>query len=489
MNLKSFIKNNLSPLLMVLVFGLLFVISMQNGYFWDNIQQTSKEAHWFYLNHFQSLLMPGQNSGSEIVATGYHPPLMGIMTAILWNIFGYKLWVSHAFILFWAVVLFFQLWKLLSAFFNKKTIGWVFMIVLLEPTVLSQFSIASPDFILFVAFVISLRSILEHKPILLSIGLFFLCGINMRGVFAGVILLISNGYYIYLQQNKKLSFQSTFRILLPYIPVFLLLSGYYIYYIINRGWFFSNETTSDHYALPTNVYGLFKHLAEFGLRTIENGRILVWAFGFYVAFYMLRNKSKLMPHEKMLFFNWLMLNGLYFIFVFITQMPFSGRYFIPQFFLLTVFVLYKLVSFWEIKKTKAVFILILIFEITGNFWIYPNKIAKSWDGTLAHISYYELRNDCFNYIDKHKINYNDISGGFCIYGDRKFVELSNAGKIVGDKPDKKYFIYSNISNVPDSLFNSLSDSTKWIPVKQFNKGFVEICLFENKEMKSTVKKQ
>lgn len=474
---------------MVLAYGLLFVVSMQNGYFWDNIQQTSKEAHWFYLNHFQSLLMPAQNSGSEIVATGYHPPLMGIMTAILWNIFGYKLWVSHAFSLFWAIVLIFQLWKFLSVFFNQKTVGWVFAIVLLEPTVLTQFAIASPDFILFVAFVISLRSILERKPILLSIGLFFLCGVNMRGVFAAIILLISNVYFIYLQQDRKFTWQSVFKIIAPYLPVFILLSVYYSFYISNRGWFFNHETASDHYALPTSVLGLVKHLAEFGLRTIENGRIVVWILGFYLAFYMLRNKSRLMPSEKILFINFLLLNVLYFIFIFITQMPFSGRYFIPQFFLLTILVSLKLGSYGKIKKTKAVFILILIFEITGNFWIYPTKIAKSWDGTLAHISFYKLREDCFNYIDKQKLNYNDISGGFCIYGDRKFVELSNAGKIVGDKPDRKYYIYSDISNVPDSLLISLSDRTKWIPVKRFKKGFVEICLFENKKMKSTMQKQ
>ena len=86
------------PALVLLVYIALTIVCWNNCYFWDSIQQVSKEAHWFYQTNFRHLLMPAQNSGAEIVATGYHPPLMGIITAALWKVVGYGVWVSHAFV-------------------------------------------------------------------------------------------------------------------------------------------------------------------------------------------------------------------------------------------------------------------------------------------------------------------------------------------------------------------------------------------------------
>jgi len=471
-------------ILVVLVYVLLTIVSLNNCYFWDNIQQISKEAHWFYLTDFNSIIMPSQGSGSEIVATGYHPPLMGIMTAALWKIFGYRLWVSHIFVLCWSIILIYNVWKLIRLFFAEKFAGWVVLIVMLEPTVLTQFSIASPDFILFTAFVISLRALLEHKPRLLSIGLFFLCCINMRGIFAGGILFFIYGYFEYGNKNKDIRSISLVKFLLPYLPTLLLLIAYFTYYFITRGWFFSDSYGSDHYSLPTGLLRVIRHLAEFGLRTIENGRFFIWLLGFYITYQTLKSKSILTHQTKTILLFFILLTGLYFLFVFISQMPFSARYFMPQFFMLTILVLSGVTRFLQKNKTVLIFLLVLCFELTGHFWIYPEKIAKSWDCTLAHLPYYELRKECFNYIDQQKLNYNDISAGFCFYGNRQYIELSHAGKRVGTEPNRKYFIYSNISNVEDSLVVALKNQPNWIPIKRFEKGFVFIEIYKNSLFKN-----
>ena len=122
--------------------------------------------------------------------------------------------------------------------------------------------------------------------------------------------------------------------------------------------------------------------------------------------------------------------------------------------------------------------LVLCFELTGHFWIYPEKIAKSWDCTLAHLPYYELRTECFNYIDLQKLDYKDISAGFCLYGNRRFIEMKNEDKTIGADTNRKYFIYSNISNVEDSLAEELKNKAHWIPIKRFEKGFVFITIYE-----------
>ena len=479
-------SNTLILILVGLIYALLTIISLNNCYFWDNIQQISKEAHWFYLTDFRSFLMPAPNSGSEMVATGYHPPLMGVMTAFLWKIFGYKLWVSHAFVLFWSAFLIYNVWKLIHLLFAEKFAGWVLLIVLLEPTILTQFSIASPDFILFTAFVISLRAVLEHKPKLLAIGVFFLCCINMRGIFVGGILFVVNCYFVYSTDNK-FRFHSFFKTTLPYLPTLLLLLAYFSYYFIERGWFFSNSSYSEHYSLPGGIGRILKHLAEFGLRSIENGRIFMWLLGFYIAFLTFKSKLALLQQAKAILVFFFLLTGLYLVFIFITQMPFSARYFMPQFFMLTLLVLLGATKFFPNRKIISVFLIVLCFELTGHFWIYPDKIAKSWDCTLAHLPYYGLREECFSFIDQQKLDYNDISAGFCLYGNRQFIELNYAGKQVGNDPNRKYFIYSNISNVEDSLAVALNNPSIWKPIKRFKKGFVFIEIVQNTRFKNKFK--
>lgn len=476
--MKSLNFNNILLFTILTVYILLTIICFNNGYFWDNIQQTSKEAHWFYLNNFSSLLMPKYGSDAGIVGTGYHPPLMGIMTALLWKIFGYKLWVSHAFVLLWALLLIFNSWKLVQYIFPKKQNAWPLLLLLLEPTVLTQFAIASPDFILLTAFIISLRGILEQKPVLLSFGVFFLGCINMRGVFTLVILIIVHTYYLYLQLENKLKYQNLLKSYRPYLPTILILTSYFAYYLANRGWFFSNTTNSQHYSTPGSLGRIIKHFAEFGLRSIENGRVFIWILAIYSSIIVWKFRIKLSQQTKVLLLFFLLQTGLYFLFIFISQMPFSPRYFMPQFFVLTILVLTILSNTLKQRSIIIIYALVLLFELSGHFWIYPDKVAKSWENTLTHLPYYELREECFNYIDSQKIDYNEIGAGFCLYGNRRFVELKNREEIIGSNSQSKYYIYSNISNSEDSLVENLKNPNYWTPIKKFEKGFIIISLYK-----------
>lgn len=460
-------------------FAFLNIFCIHNGYFWDNIQQTSIEAHWFYLNNFSTLLMPSMDSGAEIVATGYHPPLMGIMTAILWKVFGYSLWVSHIFIFMWAILLIVNVWKIVQILVPEKYQYWVFSIVLLEPTVLSQFAIASPDFILFTSFIICLRGLIEKKTWILGIGFFFLCCVNMRGVFAGAILILINYYSHYLENRKDLSIRSVSSVIMPYLPTLIVLAAYFTYYLIARGWFFSQSPENGHYSTPKSLLRVITHLAEFGLRSIENGRILIWGFAAFLGVITYKSKFTLSNHSKIIAANFILLLSLYLLFVLITQMPFAARYFLPQFFLLSILTAKGLIKYFEPRKVRFIFLLIIFFELTGNFWIYPDKIAKSWDCTLAHLPFYELRDQCFDYIDAQKLDYKDISAGFCLYGNRRYVELKNNGKIVGETTNCKYFIFSNISNVEDEFAESLNDVHRWVPMKSFRSGLVYITIYKH----------
>ena len=414
-----------------------------------------------------------------ISGTGYHPPLMGFMTALLWKILGYRLWVSHVFVLFWACVLIYNVRKLIQSIFPEKFTGWILAIVLLESTLLTQFVVASPDFILFTAFILSLRAVLEQRKLLLAVGVFFLCCINMRGVFVGAILFLVHNYYFYLKSGRY-SFKAFCRQSLPYLPTLLILVVYFSLYLNKNGWFFDSSSGTGHYAKPTSFMRILKHVAEFGLRSIENGRIIIWIFGVCVAVKTFKQKKVVAPEIKALVLMFLSLNGLYVIFIVISQMPFPSRYFMPQFFLLTLLSLYGIIYIFDVRREKLFFIVILLFELTGHLWIYPEKIAKAWDGTLAHIPYYELREDCLKYIEGKGIDYRDVSAGFCLYGDRRLIDLQERRQVIASGDKRKYFIYSNISNVDDSFADSLRNQYYWIPLKRFDKGFVSIVVYKRK---------
>ncbi|MDR0768566.1 MAG: hypothetical protein LBE71_01465 [Dysgonamonadaceae bacterium] len=76
----------------------------------------------------------------------------------------------------------------------------------------------------------------------------------------------------------------------------------------------------------------------------------------------------------------------------------------------------------------------------------PEKIAQCWESTLLHTSYYELRKESFDYIDSNQLNYNNLSAGFCLYGNRGYIEMKQEGKIVkASDLNVKYFI----SNLED----------------------------------------
>lgn len=463
----------------VCIYALLTYFCAENVFFWDTIQQISREAHWYYESNFSSLLLAPFSSGLETTGTGYHPPLMGLMTAALWKLFGQELWVSHLFAAFWACILILQTGKLLRLLFPEKYVPWLLPLLLLESTVLAQFAIASPDFILLTAFVMTVRGILEEKRNLILIGFFFLCAINMRGFFAGIILLASH-MLIYFKGEKKTSFFSTF---MPYLPALLILASYFTYYFSVRGWFFSDSAYTEHYSLPKGGFPqIAKQIFAFILRSVENGRFFIYFLGLFLLVKIMKNKQAGRIDNTSLFLlsAFLLLSGMYFLFCIISQMPFSGRYFMPQFFLLSLLVFRGLISYLSPRKLQIAFALSLVFFLTGHCWIYPEKISKSWDSTLAHLPYYQLRKDCFDYIEKGGISYEDVSAGFCLSGDRRFAELEHAGKKVGSELDRSYFIYSNISNLRDDQVDKFKNEEDWELVQKFYKWPVFIAIYKNR---------
>ena len=478
--LMMYLKRNINPINSFLLFlpyafcAILFVISFDFPYFWDGVAQVSKEGFNYY-----SIFNPNFHNLTVTHSPSLFP-MMGLMTASLWTVFGLKLWVTHALIFLWGILLIYNVRKIVQLFFQEKYVAIITFIAFTEPTVLSQLTIGGIDIIIFTSFVISLRAILDGKKWLLTIGLFFLINIYSRGLFLGLILLIVDFYFNYYKGEKR-DTKSFLKYCLTCLPAFIFLAvSISIYFTSQNRVSITSNSYSTHYQLPASFWIIIRHFFEFVLRSVENGRLLIWILSLLTGYKLFKSKHVFSKNQKILLSVLILHFLLYFLFIFISQMPFSARYFMPHFFLLTLFCCWGIIHFYKNQVVYTLLILIVILQASGHFWIYPDKIAKSWDCTLSHIPYYELRKTCFRYIDENGINYDNISAGFCFYGDRGYAELNNFGKTVIAGRDREYFIYSNIS-AEDADIEEVENSNSWTEVKRFEKGKVFVVLLKRKE--------
>lgn len=482
--LPQLITRNASLVIVVLIYLIISFLSSDKPYFWDNVQQTSKEAHWFYEKGFSSLVLPGFSENSEIVGTGYHPPLMGLMTALLWQIFGKHLWISHAFVLIWALLLIFFVFRLSKIFLPESVVNYALPVMLLEPTLLAQIYIASPDIVLLTSLVMALVAIFENRKLLLLVSLIFLVLINGRGMLTGGLLFIVNVVYVFAVRKEIPLPNRIIKVVIPYIPALTLLLGYFYLYFSTNGWFFSNADSPwlEEWQAPEGWREILKNIFAFGLRLIENGRIIIWLF----ALWLIKDitvKKMLKDYLGSQVFSLVLLTtmlfGLFLYFAVTTKMVIGSRYYMGLILLLTLIVFKGLSQRVFVKKIRSLTILMLFLLISGHFWIYPYKISKAWDATLAHIPYYDLREECINYLKSNQYDFSTVAGGFGFSGNQKYVDLKDRGVIYSNNPESEYFIYSDISNLPDPFLEALENPNKWQEIKTFKKGAVVVKLYKN----------
>jgi hypothetical protein len=138
-------------------------------------------------------------------------------------------------------------------------------------------------------------------------------------------------------------------------------------------------------------------------------------------------------------------------------------------------------KFCSLKKIKILALCSSFILLSGNFIKYPEKISTGWDATLSHLSFYGLRTQMLDYIKENQIPFKDISSGFGISGIQNRLDLTSPENCViknvsfFDKSD--YFIYSNVSNLNDSIIDRLRAGNGYVQVKNFEKGNVFISLY------------
>jgi hypothetical protein len=100
--------------------------------------------------------------------------------------------------------------------------------------------------------------------------------------------------------------------------------------------------------------------------------------------------------------------------------------------------------FSEMVKSKVkigLALLWFVMIVSGNFWIYPTRISQGWDSTLAHLPYYELRQEALHYLDQQQIPYADVETFFPNTAPLNLIDLSNDTRHLDTFDGSKRYVF------------------------------------------------
>ncbi len=469
------LKKESLKLLPFYFFLIVLTISVSNNpFFWDKDIIISKQAFWFFENNF-SLQLPNS------VDTGY-TPFLGLLLALLWKIFGIKLQAGHYLMLPFSLGIIYQLYIFLKSLFtNEKYIFLTLILIIIDTTLLSQVIVVSSDLVLAFFFLLSINSILNKKRNILYFSLIGLSLVHFRGVISCLIVFIFD-YYILRIEYKKEYLKSLFRAIPQYLPSVMIYSGYLIYHYKTTGWILKHDESPWAGSFEVvNFNGFIRNILIIAWRLVDFGRLFLWIAGIYFLMLFINKKIK---YDKNVILLVLLMSVALIVnlpSMLIFNLLAGHRYFIIVYLLLTVTFSYILFTKIENKKlVRLLYVMVLTGLISGNFWIYPDKIAKGWDATIAHVPYYRLRKKMINYIEEKGISFNDIGSEVPNTAGNKYIDLSGDNRQFPLKnfTTHRYIFYSNIYNMfTDEEIDELKYN--WILEKEYKCLQVYVRLYKN----------
>jgi len=440
----KFHKNNIFYVL-ALLYVLLTYFCRNNIFFGDMVQFASRHPHFFLANQFQTIYLPNYlDSG--------HPPLFGIYIAFAWFVFGKSLLVSHVALLPFLLLIAYQVPRLLSRWLSGFALLFSSLLVLLEPTLLAQATLVSPDIVLMAIFITSINLFLNKKYNTLALVLIPLGLISLRGMmvlFASFCAIILNNTFAQRKFNRQYFFTVTF----VFLPSVVIAAAWLWLHYLHTGWigFHSDSPWASSFQLVSFAQVL-KNALLFIWRLIDFGRITLWLLALFLLF-----KLKFAKQSNLKF----SISIVVFILVFAANTLFADglvghRYFLPIYFLTLVFVLINIPDAFP-KNNKLAYAMLFLSFLIGATFVYPSKIAMGWDATPAHLSYYSLRKGAISYLNKNNIPLQTVACGFPNLDSREILELNGDSSHFNSYSDTtlKYILYSIVFNYPDSFIDRI----------------------------------
>jgi len=458
----------------LLLYLILYSTSLDHSFFWDTIQLGSSHAHFFYENNFSKILLP------EPIDSG-HIPLFGAYLALTWKFFGQTLLVSHLAMLPFVLGIGYQVIRLPQDYFGNQQWGIVSFLLLIDPTLMAQITMVSPDVLLIFFFLLSLRAILKNHKSWIIVGMLFLFLVSLRGIMIAFCLFLFDMYRnVDFRQNTQRILEAMIRRGFLYVPATLLAGSYLFYHYDQRGWIGYHEDSVWYNCFQrVGFQGFLRNIGIYFWRLWDFGRVGIWAIGIWLA---IRNWSRWIGNKRLK--PWVLL-----FFIFACVLPLNmlwannllgHRYLLPIYLCFSLLVAFLLFSSPLKPKIRRVLILFwALILLSGNIWVYPRHISQGWDSSLAYLPYNSLRKEAMAFLDDQNIPTTAVGSFFPNISSMKWTDLSKTEDrfrsfSLENKPE--YVFYSNVFNLSDVHRKELEKN--YTEYKNFRSTSVIVIIFQ-----------
>ena len=262
------------------------------------------------------------------------------------------------------------------------------------------------------------------------------------------------------RQGKFLTKSKPFwQILPPYALSAVLITSWYVVHFYQTGYWLISPQSS--WAADSTGLASFPQIIKNGLiccwRLLDFGQLIYYILGLLAIYLSFKQQINHQLTRKYSSIILLLVMPSLLIFLLLNK-PICHRYFLIWHLLVPI----GLLSCWRLIALKPLaksllYVVTIIVLLSGSFWIYPDKIAMGWDSTLAHLPYFQLREQAIQYLAQQQNKANNpidphlVAAHFPIF---KAVESTNqlvfskqSGYVCADIDTAKnyqYILYSNI---------------------------------------------
>ncbi len=463
---KTMIKNGT----ILLVLSLLLVVFSQDFFFfWDNIIQLAVPANYYYDTHFSTLYLP------DAITTG-HQPFTGMYLALGWKIFGRSIEISHWLIWPFIFGVFWQLFRLVSLFLRSQRDRWIcFAAVILESVILTQLTLLTFEIFHIFFFLATLNALLRKEKLWTTLFFSGLMMVSLRATMSGIGIVA----FVFLRQifiDRKFRLSQYW----VFVPGFLLFALFLFSFYEARGWIIHNTVSKswEKSAQYADAFGMLKNSFFFFWRIFDLGKIIYLLLLVYIIIKSIKTKTL----DRNFLLISLIAFGQFLIF-FVTTIPYQNsighRYVLPVTLPMTMGIVYW---FLVHEKENRYFVWSIFgYLFVGYIWVYPLRVAKSWDSMPLHWTYYDVWRDMKNYVDAQRIAPANIKTFFPNTATFRNTALLNDDREYGiGDAGEQYVLFSNVYNESDETIDELFNSGKFIPIHSVEKGDVYMILFKKR---------
>lgn len=439
-------------------------------FFWDGTY-FSKAATLFY-NGTDSFWSCGEYTDNTTL------PLFSWYLNIVWSLFSKTLTVSHFAFLPFMILFFYEYYRFSKKFLSDFFCSVALILLLSEPTFSTQALLMGYDILMVFLFFFLINRLIENKFLLYSFILPVLSLYSIRGLMLGASLFFIHLAINYSQKKKT----SLVQLTKVYSPTIILVCSWFLYHKLKTGWFlFSplHENTDEQILsfsmAARQVFYVFWKLADFG-------RIYLWLFVLsflFIAYYYKKQKDEKTKLLSIVLFIPIIITSLLMIFV---SNPIGHKYFIFCFAVLIVFFCWVLQQLNKKQLSSFIAAAALLFLVSGNFWMYPQKYGNGWDSSLKVLPYFNAKTQMDEFVKTQKIDPNNIATQFPLNTNELYSNLTDSSYCYSSVETEEisnyeYFLYSNITN-SKSVKTIEEIKSNWKLLREHKSGAVTVSLYQ-----------